>query len=69
MFAEDDKRERKREKQCPSPKMIHIYYRCPIEQDESRYCPTTFSCGVIFGFNVIRLTLSRLLSSAMFAYI
>lgn len=30
-------------------------------------CPTTFSCGVVFGFKVMRFTLSRLLSSAMFA--
>ena len=64
---DNDERERKREKQCPSPKMIHIYYRCPIEQDESRYCPTTFSCTVFIGLSVMRLTDSRLLSSAMFA--
>lgn len=30
-------------------------------------CPTTFNCGVVFGFKVMRFTLSRLLSSAMFA--
>ena len=40
---------------------------CPIEQDVGHYCPTTFNCGVIFGFNVIRLTDSRMLSSAMLA--
>ena len=67
MFAEGNKRERKREKQSPSQKMIHIYYRCPIEQDESRYCPTTFSCTVFIGLSVMRFTDSRLLSSAMFA--
>ena len=44
-----------------------LYNMCPKEQDAGRYCPTTFNCGVSFGFNVIRLTLSRLLSSAMFA--
>ena len=46
---------------------IYIYYRCPIEQDESRYCPTTFSCTVFIGLSVMRFTDSRLLSSAMFA--
>ena len=61
------KGKRKREKQCPSPKMIHIYYRCPIEQDESRYCPTIFSCTVFIGLSVMRFTDSRLFSSAMFA--
>ena len=66
MFAEDDKRERKREKQRPS-RNRHIKNMCSTEQDAGHYCPTTFNCGVIFGFNVIRLTLSRLLSSAMFA--
>ena len=61
------KGKRKREKQCPSPKMIHIYYGCPIEQDESRYCPTTFSCTVFIGLSVMRFTDSRLLSSAIAA--
>ena len=49
------------------PRNRHINNMCPREQDAGRYCPTTFNCGVSFGFNVIRLTDSRLLSSAMFA--
>ena len=50
----------------PSCRYI-INNKCLIEQYAGYYCPTIFRCGVIFGFNVIRLTLSRLLSSAMFA--
>ena len=49
------------------PRTNTLYNMCPIEQYVGHYCPTTFNCGVIFGFNVIRLTDSRLLSSAMFA--
>ena len=61
---------KKKGEAMPLPKDdIYIYYRCPIEQDESRYCPTTFSCTVFIGLSVMRLTDSRLLSSAMFAYI
>lgn len=49
------------------PRNRHIKNMCSTKQDAGHYCPTTFNCGVIFGFNVIRLTDSRLLSSAMFA--
>ena len=48
------------------PRYKHINM-CPIVQYVGLYCPTIFNCGVVLGFNVIRLTLSRLLSSAMFA--
>ena len=59
-------KEKGRSNAPPSCRYI-INNKCLIEQYEGYYCPTTFNCGVIFGFNVIRLTLSRLLSSAMFA--
>lgn len=49
------------------PRYKHINNMCPIVQYVVHYCPTIFNCGVILGFNVIRLTLSRLLSSAIFA--
>ena len=49
------------------PRNRHIKNMCSTEQDAGHYCPTTFNCGVIFGFNVIRLTDSRMLSSAMLA--
>ena len=49
------------------PRNRHINNYVSNRTSLGHYCPTTFNCGVIFGFNVIRLTLSRLLSSAMFA--
>ena len=50
----------------PSCRYI-INNKCLIEQYAGYYCPTTFSCTVFIGLSVIRLTLSRLLSSAMLA--
>ena len=67
MLKEDEGRERKKGEATPLPKDDTYIYRCPIEQDESRYCPTTFSCTVFIGLSVMRFTDSRLLSSAMLA--
>ena len=60
---------KKKGEAMPLPKADTLYNKVSIWTVCRCYCHTTFNCGVIFGFNVIRLTLSRLLSSAMFAYI